>query len=172
MADKAEEIAGYEARLQEALARIEAGLGKIEAGSVPVAEPGLPLDAPATAELETLRKELEEERAASSQLQARVRQIRRKQDERVTKLEAELADAKERYDSVVKEAAKMRRSEEGMRQALADMQSAARDGGIDAHLINRAMMAELEALRTERSADAREISDIIAAIEPLVEQEA
>ena len=37
----------------------------------------------------------------------------------------------------------------------------------DAHLINRAMLAELEALRAERSAESAELAAILAELEPL-----
>ncbi len=37
----------------------------------------------------------------------------------------------------------------------------------DAHLINRAMLAELEALRADRSAESAELAAILAELEPL-----
>ncbi|MEO1798236.1 MAG: hypothetical protein AAFR53_14685, partial [Pseudomonadota bacterium] len=58
------------------------------------------------------------------------------------------------------------------RSALEGMQKAAAEAGVDAHLVNRAMMAELEALRAERADDAREISELVDALEPLVGGEA
>ena len=41
----------------------------------------------------------------------------------------------------------------------------------DPGLINRAMQAELEALRATRAAEASEMSDILAALGPIVEAE-
>ena len=183
MAGQSEDIAAYEARLVAALSRIQAGIAKwpdggAEAGDGSDPDPAqheLPVAMPSAGaaddEIATLRTQLDDERTANAQLQQRVRQIKRKQEERVRGLEAELEDINARYEAAAREAGKLRRASEGLRQALADMEAAAQAGAPDAHLINRAMMAELEALRAERSADAQEISEIITALEPLVEQE-
>ena len=44
------------------------------------------------------------------------------------------------------------------------------EGVGEPHLINKAMMAELEALRAARSADVAEASSIIGALTPLLDQ--
>ncbi|MEM9854127.1 MAG: hypothetical protein AAF841_06695 [Pseudomonadota bacterium] len=177
MSDGVERITEYEARLVAALGRIEKGLAAWPDQAEPV-ELASPADQPAPApaaeieagKLAALKEQLEEERTANAQLQQRVRQIRRKQDDRVAKLEGELKAMQDRYEEVAREAVKLRRAEGGLRQALSDLQAGAAENAVDAHLINRAMMAELEALRAERTAEAREVAEVIAAIEPLVEE--
>ncbi|MEM8591595.1 MAG: hypothetical protein AAGF13_03625 [Pseudomonadota bacterium] len=176
MTDVSQEIAEYEARLVEALSRIQNGIDKWPKAPAEDASPTTAEDTPSPSvapdEVAKLREELEEERTANAQLQQRVRQIRRKQEERVGELEEQLKEVETRNQAFQKEAAKAKRASEGMRQAMQDLQSASEQGAADAHLINRAMMAELEALRAERAADAREIADIVKALEPLVEVEA
>lgn len=181
MADTPEDIAAIEARLQAALGRIAAGVAKWPdaATQAPAEAPAAPDPAPAPAEapapdmaaLEKAQAELEDERTANAQLNQRVRQIRKRHEEKVASLEAELAAATGRAKAAEQAAEKVRRASEEMRKVVSEIEAAAQEGAVDAHLINRAMMAELEALRAERSADAAEIADIMSALAPLVEEE-
>lgn len=175
MAETSEDIAQYEARLQAAFGRIAAGMAKWpEAGATAEAVPEEVSEAapePQTGELEALRSELEDERTANAQLNQRVRQIKSRHEETVAELEAQLAAALERADAAEQATDKVRRTSEEMRKIMGEIEAAAQDGAVDAHLINRAMMAELEAMRAERTADAAEIADIMSALAPLVEEE-
>ena len=173
MPDATQEIAGLEARLAAARGRIEAGLAhwpseaSAEVETAPVEEaPDAPSDD--SGELAKLREELEEERSAYAQLQQRVKQIRRRQEEKVKGLEAELEKARAGIEAAEAQSDKVRWTNKDMRQALRQMQEASSsDAGVDAHLINRAMMAELEALRADRAAEAREVGALIEALEPM-----
>ncbi|MEM1374299.1 MAG: hypothetical protein AAGF78_07955 [Pseudomonadota bacterium] len=176
MSDTPEELAGYEARLGAALGRIAAGVAKwpdVEATAV--SEP-LPIEAPSPAvpeaeedadALAALRAELEEERTANAQLNQRVKQIRKRHEERVADFLARIADAEARAEAAERTVAKMRNASEDMRRTLSDIDA---EGTPDAHLVNRAMMAELEALRAERAADATEIAEVMSALAPLVQE--
>ncbi|MEL6689091.1 MAG: hypothetical protein AAFP28_02125 [Pseudomonadota bacterium] len=178
MAETSDDIAEYEARLQAALGRIAAGMAKwpdvTEAAEAtqemldiePAAAP-----APEAGEVEKLRAELEDERTANAQLNQRVRQIKTRHEETTSDLEAQLAAALQRADAAEQATEKVRRTSEEMRKIMGEIEAAAQDGAVDAHLINRAMMAELEAMRAERKADAAEIADIMSALAPLVEEE-
>ncbi|MEO0485081.1 MAG: hypothetical protein AAF092_04115 [Pseudomonadota bacterium] len=177
MTESTEAIAGYEARLVDALARIEAGIGRWPAPAAPAPAPQEQIATPAPAApaeegAEQLRAELEEERVANAQLQQRVKRIRRKQEQTVQTLEEKMESLQAELANSERQVAKLRRSGEDMRAALKDLQEAAEASAPDAHLINRAMMAELEALRAERATDAAEISGLISALEPLLAEDA
>jgi len=177
MSDVSEDMAGLEARMTAALARIQAGIEKLPAAAF-LADPtiGEAYDAPPVADaggsekVAELEAKLEEERTANAQLEQRVRQIKRRQESRVSELEAEVARVQAQLVDIEKQNAKLRRTGAEMRSALEDLQTSARDGGgPEARLINRAMMAELEALRAERAADAADIGALISTLEPLLE---
>ncbi len=170
------DISQYEARLVQALGRISAGLAlwpDTPAPAVapePVVETAPEPDDADAGELARLRIELEDERTANAQLEQRVKQIRRKQEGRVEQLETELASSKAALGEAERQTARLRRSSEDLRQALETLQKATADGLSEPHLINRAMMAELEALRAERAQDANEIGDLLSLMEPLVKE--
>ena len=172
MSEISETLAQYEERLTSALARIQAGLGKWpDAGPAETEEP-TPVEAapaapmPADAgEVAELKAALEDEKTANAQLEQRVKQIKDRQQAQVEELEAEVKTLRAQLASAEKNAAKLRRSSEDARNALEALQTSAKEGMAEPHLMNKAMMAELESLRAERAADAAEISDIITAIE-------
>ncbi|MEM1232652.1 MAG: hypothetical protein AAGH70_00870 [Pseudomonadota bacterium] len=173
MSDKPQELAEYEARLGAALGRIAAGIATWPDKAVAGEEPA-PVPAPALIDgvgegddLAALRAELEDERTANAQLNQRVRQIRRRHEERVVDFEARIAEAEARAEAAERTVAKMRTASEDMRRTLSDIDA---EGAPDAHLVNRAMMAELEALRAERAADATEIAEVMTALAPLVQE--
>lgn len=170
MAEPSEDLAAYEARIQAALGRIADGVAKwpeAQPAAAVVEEAPAPETEPA-GDVGQLQADLEEERTANAQLNQRVMQIRKRHEERIEEFQGDVAAAEARADEAEKALAKLRRASEDMRQVLAEIDVAAAP---DAHLINRAMMAELEALRAERSADAAEIADIMTALAPLVEEE-
>ncbi|MEM1101452.1 MAG: hypothetical protein AAGH73_07960 [Pseudomonadota bacterium] len=173
MSETSEKFTALEGRLAAALARIQGGLAKIPSAA-PEAEPSLPLEAalpaaqPDAGRVAELEAQLEEERSANAQLQQRVKQVRRKFEERVNTLESDLAAARAQVDASEQENAKLQRAGKEMRSALEALQKSSVDEAPDAHLINRAMMTELEALRAERSSEAREISELVSVLEPIV----
>lgn len=54
----------------------------------------------------------------------------------------------------------------------AELRARASEGAADADLINRAMLAELEALRFARQADLAEVKTLLAELEPMLEESA
>ncbi|MEM9031904.1 MAG: hypothetical protein AAGB18_04595 [Pseudomonadota bacterium] len=173
MTENSQGIEGLEARMTAALARIEAGLSKWPAagvtGSAQSAVEAIGA-ADTSQEVADLQAKLEEERTANAQLEQRVQQIRQRQEQRMEGYADEITSLKEQLAAAESQAANLRRSSADMRQALEAMQAASSDGAPDAHMINRAMMAELTALRTERAADAEEIGALVSALEPLLEE--
>ncbi|MEL6915093.1 MAG: hypothetical protein AAFP13_11380 [Pseudomonadota bacterium] len=170
MSETSEKFAAMEGRLAAALTRIQAALEQVPQAAEPrpASDDKAGEIAEAAMRVAALEAQLEEERATNAQLQQRVNQVRHKLDERVKELEASLATANSQLDASEAQNAKLQRSGKEMRAALEELQKTARDGAPDAHLINRAMMTELEALRAERSSEAREISELVSVLEPIV----
>ena len=65
---------------------------------------------------------------------------------------------------------RLRASNADLRDMTAQLRSAAADGAVNAELINRAALAEVEALAAQRSADAAEMDAIITELKPLIER--
>ncbi len=157
------EIAEYERRITAALDRI----GKaIEAGTS--GEPG-----------EDLSAELEAERTANAQLEERVRAIKEKQESTVSalettvsELEAELQSLKDALTDRDGGLQRMRKVNEELRQSNATLREANAAGLADAHLVNKSMMAELEALREDHSTTTEELKEIALVLEPILAEEA
>lgn len=166
------ELAEYERRITDALERIGRGADVLISHRHPVAEPVValpeaePEPEPESAEMAELRERLEAERAANAQLTERVRAIREKQETTLAALERRLVQATRALDVAQGEASRLKR-------ANADLVEANRmlvetGGRAEAHLINRAMQAELEAMRAARAWEASELAEIIGGLEPLV----
>ena len=117
---------------------------------------------------ETLRQ-LEEERTANAQLQERVRALRTKSDGEIAGLRAQVDEGQSRLASLDVELQRVRRANTQLSDACAALRAANTEGVGEPHLINKAMLAELEALRAARAADVAEASVILASLQPLVD---
>ena len=65
---------------------------------------------------------------------------------------------------------KLREENAVLRDVSENLRKAAEADGIDATMINRAMQAELDALRALRAAEAAEVATILAELKPLIEE--
>ncbi len=117
---------------------------------------------------DTLRQ-LEEERTANAQLQERVRGLRTKSDTEIATLRAQVDEGEGRMATLDVELQRVRRANAQLSDACAALRAANREGVGEPHLINKAMLAELEALRAARAADVAEASVILASLQPLVD---
>ena len=155
------ELAELEQRLAEALARIGAGVERLTA----------PSDAPSAAQAEEiahLYAALDAERAA-----------RVAADEALNDLQsptsgadpAELDRLTRQLDAQSLDNQRLRSSVAQLREELRRLREAAETGATDAALVNRALQAELEALRAVRASEITEMADILATLGPLVEAE-
>jgi len=115
-----------------------------------------------------LGEALETERATNAQLTERVRVLRERQETVVARLERQLTRTTRQLDAAGQELQRQRRAAAGLREALEKLTAAQAEGVAEPHLINRAMLAELESLRAERQAEIAEMDDILAALDPLV----
>lgn len=155
------DMSEYERRISAALARIGAGIETL--GQAPTAT----TETSGNATFE-LREALEAERTANAQLSERVRAIREKQESTLGALERKLAAANRDLEQHQRDAVRLKRANADLLGANRALSEAAAEALADPHLINRAMQAELEALRAERAADLSEIDDILAGLEPLL----
>lgn len=143
------EIEEFQRRIAAALDRIGQGLEGRAGGAE-------------ADEVAALRQQLEDERLASAQLEERLRKLKARQ-------EAAQAEAEASREATAKQLAKMDTDLQALRQAnrrLRDNNAALREanaqGIADPHLINKAMMAELEALRASRATDRAEAEVILS----------
>lgn len=132
---------------------------------------GLAKMGPATAagpDEDTLRL-LDEERTANAELQERVRGLRTKSEAELAALRAQVDQGHARMAQLDIELQRVRRANAQLSDACAALRAANAEGVGDAHLINKTMLAELEALRAARAADVAEASVILASLQPLVD---
>ncbi|ETA49931.1 hypothetical protein [Ponticoccus alexandrii] len=138
-----------EAALAEAAPDPEEDLSEPE----PAADPADP------AELTALREALEDEQMANAQLQERLRALKARPaggptPEAVARLDSELQ--------------RLRKANEGLLDSSAALREANAQGLADAGLIDRAMAAELEALRAARASEVAEVEAVIGTLEPML----
>jgi hypothetical protein len=65
---------------------------------------------------------------------------------------------------------RMRKSTVQLREHLRVLHEAAADNLAEPHLINKAMLAELESLRATRHTETAEMDEILAELKPLIEE--
>ncbi|WP_224823528.1 hypothetical protein [Cognatishimia sp. MH4019] len=158
------DLAEYERRISAALEKIGAG---VEALSKPSAAPetsGL------EAELAGLRAQLEDEKTANAQLEERIRTLKDRQDGEVAGQSEALAAQAEKISKIDKELHHLRQVNGQLRDAVAKLREANAEGLAEPHLINKAMLTELEALRAVQAADAAEVDVILDELAPLMKE--
>jgi predicted nucleic acid-binding Zn-ribbon protein len=152
-----QEIAELEGRITAALARIGRGVDRLS----PAARSG-PSGGGATEA--ALRAQLEEERALNARLQEKLRAAKEREPK---------GDLNEKIDRLTRqldvqglEVQRMRRTASALQGQLAALRAAQAAGVSDAHLVNKAMAAELDALRALRLSEMAEVDEILAALDP------
>lgn len=150
------DIEELQRRITAAMDQVAFGLEKLGAA------------APAGPDEETTRL-LEEERTANAQLQERVRSLRTKSETETATLRTQVEEGEARMAQLDIELQRVRRANAQLSDACAALRDANAEGVGDAHLINKSMLAELEALRAARAADVAEASVILASLQPLVD---
>lgn len=153
-----QDITELEKRITAALERIGKGVDRLSTQSR--AAPAQTTQAVDS----TLRAQLEEEKSLTAQLQARLRAAKDRESkgdlqEKVDRLTQEL-------DVKGLELQRMRRVNASLREQLEALRTAAASGTTEPGLINKAMAAELEALRAIRLTEIAEMDEILAALEP------
>lgn len=162
------EIEALQIRALAAMDRVASGLEKLQ-------KAGVGSDSSALADA------LEEEKLANAQLKERLRALNTRHFDEIGALKEKLADTSERDAlqariTVQDEAMarldmdiqRLRHANDELRASNAALRAANEAGVGEPHLINKAMLAELEALRASRATDAAEAAALLAKLEPLL----
>jgi uncharacterized protein (DUF885 family) len=158
------QIQDLEERITAAFSRISAG---VEALSAQQPAPAAP-DAAAVA---LAQEALDEERMVGAQLNERLRVLREQSAVTEADLQAQVDTLTRALDAQGLDVQRLSGTVAQLREDLRRLREAAEQGIVDPSLINRAMMAELEALRTTRAAEANEMNDILSALGQVVDAE-
>ncbi|APZ54797.1 hypothetical protein [Salipiger abyssi] len=183
------QIDELQSRITRALDRISQGVEGLSAAPAPVPEPEPVPDAPAEpvdsgaaeAEIAALQVALDEEKMANAQLEERVRMLHVRLEEQVTPapapepdaaLQEQLAAQREGMAELDTELQRLRLSNDMLRRTSEEMRAALEANVGEPHLINKAMLAELEALRAARAAEEAEMRAVLGALEPVLAEAA
>ena len=145
------QIEELQGRITAALDRIGSGLEGLSSGA----------DA-------ALTQQLEEERLANAQLEERVRTLKARQEEEMATLQAGLSRQSEAMARLDMDLQRLRLANDQLRESSVALRNASEKGLADPELINKAMMAELEALRAAREIDVAEVGAVLSKLEPLL----
>lgn len=155
------EFAELEQRLTAALARISAGVARWP-------DPGTTPSAYQAAQIEHLQATLDAERLARAEADAKAEAAPPADP---APLQAEIDRLTRQLDAQSLDNQRLRSSVAQLREELRRLREAAEPGLPDAAHLNRALQAELEALRVARASETTEITAILAALAPLVDAE-
>ena len=168
------DITELERRITAALDRIGTGLDGLEtpapAGPDP-AEMQESLDI-AGARADELEKALSDEKLANAQLEERLKAVREKSDRHTSAMDIQAFEQQQSTAKLDAELQRLRRASEDLRQSNQSLRDALEQGLNEPHLINKAMLAELETLRATRSVEIAQADAVLAALEPLVKRAA
>ncbi|WP_435258833.1 hypothetical protein ACSBLW_03410 [Thioclava sp. FR2] len=164
-----DDIAELERRITAALMRIDRGLdGLYRVAAAPASDDQSAGGVGAESDqVQRLNDALEEERTVTAQLQERLRALREKEAGQTMPLQAEIDRLTKQLDVQGLEMQRLKKTVGSLREQLRTMTDALAEDRVEPHLINKAMLTELEALRALRSADAAELEEIILALDPL-----
>ncbi len=118
--------------------------------------------------VDALKQALEAEQQVNAELTDRVRALEERQEQAISALEAKASEATERVAALDTELQQLRRANGSLTDACVALREANAAGVGEPHLINKSMMAELEAIRAMRSAEMAEAQEIISALTPLL----
>lgn len=181
------EIDELQDRMARALDRIAQGvelLGPLTAGAEEAPEPEPEIEAVETvaddgasdAEVARLTELLEEERLANAQLEERNRTLNARLADIPAAplpdaaLQEQVAAQRESMADLDSELSRLRLSNDMLRQTCEELRAALQAGLGEPHLINQAMLAELESLRADRSIERAEVRAVLDAIEPVLSE--
>lgn len=154
------DIAALEGRITAALDRIREGMARQQ--SLLISED--PSDA------ESLRAQLKEERIANAQLENRVSALKVRQDGTISDFEGRVASHATVLAAMEAEVHRLRVANAELLDVTAQLRVAAVDGITAPELLNRATLAEVEALQAQRASEATEMDAIISSLKPLIEE--
>lgn len=154
------DLAELERRITAALARIGAGLDRSGSERAAVVD--------MSDEVAALKDALAEEQTVNAQLTERLRAVKDRDAQSVHSLEAKVESMTRQLDVQGLELQRMRKTTIQLREQLRTMREGQEKSLADPHMINKAMLAELEALRAARSSETAEMDEILAELTPLI----
>ncbi|MCW1951615.1 MAG: FUSC family protein [Octadecabacter sp.] len=161
--------------LPELETRIMAALERIKAGTATQSAPTEASDVNASAleaQVTALTVKLDEEQTTNAQLEERVKLLKERQDGKLAELESNVDAGRARSSRMDRELQRLRQVNAELRDINGQLREALSEGVSEPHLVNKAMLAELEALRATRAADAAEMDAILEELTPIIEREA
>lgn len=161
------DVSEFETRISAALERIKAGLE-----AVPVAAAAPAQEEASSPRIVELEAKLDEEKTANAQLEERVKLLKDRQDGKLAELESNVEAGRARASRMDRELQRLRQVNAELRDINTQLREALSEGVSEPHLVNKAMLAELEALRATRAADAAEMDAILEELTPIIEREA
>lgn len=117
-----------------------------------------------------LQAQLAEERTVNAQLEERVRALKDRQDGKLRRLEATIETQKSNLLDYDREMQRLQQANAELRAVASEMREAMMTDVAEAELINRAAVAELEAVRAAQAADRAEIEVVMAQLDPLMRE--
>ena len=156
------DIEALQSRILAAMDRIGQGVEAM-AAAPPAADPD---------ELAALRTALEEEQLVTAQLEERIKKLNAAHAEALDAATAAAIPAVdgEALATLDDELQGLRKANDQLRESNAALREANEAGVGEPHLINTAMLAELEGLRAMRASDAAEASAIMGQLVPLLDK--
>ncbi|MEJ6398698.1 hypothetical protein [Yoonia sp. 208BN28-4] len=154
------DITALESRITSALDRIRAGVDKMSEAAAAVPE----------VDVSGLQTDLDEERMANAQLQERLRTLKERHDTALSELENKVTGQQGQMAAMETELQKLRQANADMRDINGKLRDAASEGVVEPELINRAMMAEIDALQAQRTSEAAAVDAILSEIKPLLKE--
>ena len=117
-----------------------------------------------------LKARLDEERVANAQLEERVRVLKDRQDNRIAELEAQVSASADRFAALDQEVQRSQQVNAELRAVAEEMHRALADGVAEPELVNRAVMAELDAIKAARAADRQEMDTLLSELQPILKE--
>jgi uncharacterized protein (DUF885 family) len=162
------QIQDLEQRIAAAFARISAGV-EVMAGENSVAR--VSAGASVSTNVPTLQALLDEERVANARLNERLGDLRQQATQSELALQEQVVTLTRHLDAQGLDVQRLSGTVAQLREDLRRLREAAVQGVVDPGLINRAMMAELDALRIARAAETTEMTDILHSLSPILDAE-
>ena len=123
------------------------------------------------AELAELRAALAAERANSAAMMERIRTLKTREQRQEAALQARIEKLTKQLDVQGLELNRLRKSMIQLREAMRVLREGSEGQTVDAAMINKALLAELEGLRAARSSETIELEEIIAELAALIGEE-
>ena len=168
------DITELERRITAALDRIGTGLDGLAAATPAGPDPAelqAALDI-AAARAEELENALRDEKLANAQLEERMKSVRDTADRHASAMDIQALEQQKTTAKLDSDLQRLRRAAEDLRASNLSLREALEAGVAEPHLINKAMLAELETLRATRSVEIAQADAVLAALDPLVKRAA